>query len=77
MSATASEDTELMLRVGAGDAHAFGQLFDRFCDRAYRVAFAVCRDEGRAQDAVQEAFLSVWKGRTAYQVRRGSVACLP
>jgi DNA-directed RNA polymerase specialized sigma24 family protein len=34
---------------------------DRYCDRAYRGALSVCCDDDRAQDAVQEAFLCVWK----------------
>jgi RNA polymerase sigma-70 factor (ECF subfamily) len=38
------------------------------------VAFSVCRDEGHAQDAVQEAFLSLWNSRTSYHPQRGTVA---
>ena len=67
-------DPELMAAMGAGAADAFGELYDRYCDRAYRVARAVCRDDGRAQDAVQDAFLSVWISRGSYQSQRGPVA---
>jgi RNA polymerase sigma-70 factor (ECF subfamily) len=38
------------------------------------VAFAVCRDTCTAQDAVQEAFLSIWVTRGSYRPERGSVA---
>lgn len=69
----ALEDPELMARVSAGNVEAFGELYDRYCDRAYRVARAICRDE-HAQDAVQEAFLSVWKSRASYKSQRGTVA---
>jgi RNA polymerase sigma-70 factor (ECF subfamily) len=68
------DDTGLMAEVRVGNVEAFGELFDRFGARAYRVAFAVCRDEDVAQDAVQDAFLSLWKGRETYDARRGSVA---
>lgn len=52
---------------------AFGALYDRFGTRAYRVAYAISRDGTRAEDIVQEAFLSVWRSRAAYQPQRGPV----
>jgi RNA polymerase sigma-70 factor (ECF subfamily) len=67
-------DAQLMGDVSAGSLDAFAQLYDRYCHRAYRVALSVCRDEGRAQDAVQEAFLAVWKSRTSYLLQQGTVA---
>lgn len=67
-------DRLLMDAVDAGRPDAFAQLYDRYCDRAYRLAFSVCRDDGCAQDAVQEAFLSVWKSRASYRPHRGTVA---
>jgi RNA polymerase sigma-70 factor (ECF subfamily) len=63
-----------MAQVSAGSVEAFGELYDRFCNRAYGVAFSVCRDQGRAQDAVQEAFLSVWRARASYRSQEGTVA---
>jgi RNA polymerase sigma-70 factor, ECF subfamily len=63
-----------MAEVGAGSVVAFGELYDRFCDRAYSVALSVCHDEGRAQDALQEAFLSLWKDRSSYRSQDGTVA---
>jgi RNA polymerase sigma-70 factor (ECF subfamily) len=61
------DDDLVMARVKAGSAVAFGVLYDRFCERAYRIAWSVCRDEGRAEDAVQETFISIWKTRTTYE----------
>jgi RNA polymerase sigma-70 factor (ECF subfamily) len=63
-----------MAQVSAGSVEAFGEIYDRFCQRAHRVAFAVCRDEGYAQDAVQEAFLSIWKTSASYRPEQGTVA---
>jgi len=37
--------------MAEGSVGAFGALYDRYCSRAYGVAFSVCRDDGRAQDA--------------------------
>jgi RNA polymerase sigma-70 factor (ECF subfamily) len=72
--AAALTDGELMAQVSAGSVESFDDLYDRFCDRAYRVARAVCRDDGRAQEAVQEGFLAVWGGRANYRPKQGTVA---
>ena len=53
---------------------SFVDLYDRYCERAYRVARVVCRDDGRAEEAVQDGFLSVWNSRTDYRPEQGSVA---
>ena len=74
MEAGDSEDRQLMSAVSAGNVEAFGQVYDRFCNRAYGVAYSVCRDEGRAQDAVQDAFLALWTSRASYRPERGTVA---
>jgi RNA polymerase sigma factor (sigma-70 family) len=63
-----------MQEVNAGDVTAFEELYDRYHHRAYKVALSVCRDNGRAQDAVQEAFCSIWTSSAAYRADRGSVA---
>lgn len=60
-------DDLVMARVKAGSTVAFGVLYDRYCDRAYRIAWSVCRDDGRAEDAVQETFISIWNTRTTYE----------
>jgi RNA polymerase sigma-70 factor (ECF subfamily) len=70
----ASDDIQLMGELSDGSVEAFGELYDRFCNRAYGVAFSVCRDQGRAQDAVQEAFLSLWKSQASYRPQQGAVA---
>jgi RNA polymerase sigma-70 factor (ECF subfamily) len=68
------DDVRLMAEVSAGSVEAFAELYDRYCDRAYGIAFSICRDEGRAQDAVQDGFLSVWKSRATYRAQQGAVA---
>jgi RNA polymerase sigma-70 factor (ECF subfamily) len=70
----AAEDDELVERIRTGSAQAFEEIYNRYCDRVYRVAWSVCRDDGRAEDAVQEAFSSVWHNASSYRNARGSVA---
>lgn len=69
-----SDESRLMAEVSAGNVGAFGALYDRYCNRAYGVALSICRDDVRAQDAVQEAFLSIWRSRVSYREQRGTVA---
>ncbi len=57
----------------SGDTEALGALYGRHHVRAQRVAQAICRDTGRAQEAVQEAFISIWRSRGTYQPLRGDV----
>lgn len=66
----ALNDERLMAAVKAGCVVAFEVLYGRYRHRAYRVARSVCRDEGRAQEAVQEAFMSIWRTRVNYEDRR-------
>lgn len=65
-------DERLMERVQADSGVAFAELYDRHGEPAFRVARAVCRDLNRAEDAVQEAFLSVWRGRAIYRPESGA-----
>jgi RNA polymerase sigma-70 factor (ECF subfamily) len=64
-------DRELM---ALASDRSLEELYDRYCARAYRVARAVCRDDGRAQDAVQDGFVSVWNSRASYRPENGTVA---
>ena len=49
---------------------ALGVLYDRFGRPAYRLAFRILRDSALAEDAVQEAFLAVWRSADAYKRER-------
>jgi RNA polymerase sigma-70 factor (ECF subfamily) len=66
-------DGDLMAKVSGGSVESFVDLYDRYRDRAYRVARSVCHDDGRAQEAVQDGFLAVWNGRTNFRSQQGSV----
>ena len=66
-------DATLMQDVQAGSRVALGELYERFGPRAYRTAMSVCRDHDCAQDAVQDAFVSIWVSRATYRAGRGTV----
>jgi RNA polymerase sigma-70 factor, ECF subfamily len=66
-------DEELMYRVHAGEIGAFEVIFDRHMAVAYSLAHRVCGRPAMAEDAVQEAFVSLWRARDRYDPARGSV----
>lgn len=65
-------DDALMVRAQAGDTTAFGLLYDRHAARSLRVAHAICRELGRAEDVVQESFLAIWRSRSSYRPGAGN-----
>jgi RNA polymerase sigma-70 factor, ECF subfamily len=67
-------DGALMREIQAGSRDALGELYVRLARPAYRTAVAICHDRDRAQDAVQDAFISIWLSRSTYRAERGAVA---
>jgi RNA polymerase sigma factor (sigma-70 family) len=67
-------DEELLSAVGGGDDRALAELYDRFGRIAYGLAYRVLRDQVLAEDAVQEAFLAVWRTADAYRRERAKPA---
>lgn len=54
-------DQSLIDRARGGDKEAFTSLVLHFGDRLYSVAYRILRDTGRAEDAVQQAYLNAWR----------------
>ena len=72
-AAPARQDGELMKQIASGRTEAFEELYDRHYARAYRIARSICLDDGRAEEAVQDAFVSIWRNPDSYQADRGAV----
>ena len=53
----ASDDSQLISRVRAGDLGALGELYDRYRLLVFRTALAITRDKPAAEDILQECFL--------------------
>ncbi len=62
---TQISDEALVSLVASSDDEALAELYDRFGGVAYGLALRILRDDALAQDAVQDAFLGVW--RTAHR----------
>lgn len=63
------DDDGLMRRAAGGDTSAFGVLVRTYQGRLIRFAARLTGDSELAQDAVQEAFLRVWRLRATYEPR--------
>jgi RNA polymerase sigma-70 factor, ECF subfamily len=48
-------------------------IFDRHSGVAFSLAFRMCGRRAKAEDVVQEAFLSLWRSGSRYDRSRGSV----
>lgn len=66
-------DEDLMSLVEAGDAQAFGALYDRHSRAAYSLAYRMMGEREAAEDLVQDALLKVWRSAESYRAERGSV----
>ena len=64
-------DGELISRVGLGDRNAFEILYRRYARPVFGLALRRLGDRGRAEDAVQETFASVWRAAGSYRPERG------
>jgi RNA polymerase sigma-70 factor (ECF subfamily) len=62
-------DLEAIARARKGDHAGFRVLVERYQARAYRVAVRILRDDDRARDAVQDAFLKAYTSLRRFEGR--------
>ncbi|MEJ2882046.1 RNA polymerase sigma factor [Pedobacter sp. GR22-6] len=53
-------DTELLLRLGNGDKHAFDILYNRYWKQVFNAAYKRLGDREQAQDIAQDVFIQLW-----------------
>jgi RNA polymerase sigma-70 factor, ECF subfamily len=66
-------DEELMRLVAQNDPDAFQVVLERHADAAFGLASRIVGRRALAEDVVQEAFISLWRGGGRYDPSRGSV----
>lgn len=67
-----SSDADLLLAMPAG-LEGLDLLYERYRSMAFSVAMRITHDRSLAEDAVQEAFLGIWRHSSSFDTRRGSV----
>jgi RNA polymerase sigma-70 factor, ECF subfamily len=67
-------DEALVALVVRSDQVALAELYDRYGRVAYNLAYRILRDSALAEDAVQEAFLTVWRTAARFLPERSKAS---
>jgi len=67
-------DTELLRLIAGGDQPAFEELYRRYARSVLGIALRRIGDRGRAEDATQDTFASIWRSASRYDPSRGRPA---
>ena len=74
VAVTDTSDQALLERLATrADTEALSELYDRYQALMYGLAMRITNDAQLAQDAVQEAFVGVWRNAGRYSAGRASV----
>ncbi len=72
--APSSHESDLLPRVASGDEAAMSALIGRYGPRVLAQAQALFGDRTRAEDAVQEAFIDLWRNAARFDPAKGREA---
>ena len=62
------DELRRLLRQG-GYAEALERMLDLYQQKVFRMALAMLRDRGRAEEVTQDVFLKVWRALPGYDGR--------
>ncbi len=64
-------ENHLFESVRRGDQEAFAQLYDNYSAALYGIILKVVKQEARAEEVLQDAFLKIWKNIGSYDAAKG------
>jgi RNA polymerase sigma-70 factor (ECF subfamily) len=67
-------DEAVVALCARSDEVALAELYDRFGGVAYGLARRILRDDALAEDAVQDAYLAIWRGAARFVPERGKAS---
>ena len=67
-----SHDKALILKLQNKDETALGLLYDKYSAALYGVILRICKDEGNAQNLLQDTFMTIWDKSSDYDLNKGS-----
>src|SRR6185369_5035624 len=72
MGESGRSDEALMGALAGKDLGALAELYDRYGRLAYSLAYRILGESEAAEDVVQDAFISAWRGAGSYRRERGN-----
>ena len=63
---------KLLYQVAEGDEHAFSKLYKLTSAKLYGVSLRMMKNEGQAQEVLQDAYTSIWRNAGVFTRDRGS-----
>jgi RNA polymerase sigma-70 factor (ECF subfamily) len=67
-------ESHLLERIQAGDEQALLELYGRYVNVVYSVAYRVLNDQMAAEEVTQDTFLRLWHKSDAYDPAKGAFA---
>jgi RNA polymerase sigma-70 factor (ECF subfamily) len=67
-------DEALVALAARSEQSALAELYDRYGRTAYGLALRILRDQALAEDAVQDAFLTIWRTASRFVPERGKAS---
>jgi RNA polymerase sigma-70 factor (ECF subfamily) len=70
---SARDDAAIVALIKSGDVSGLEDLYDAYGTLTFTVAFRILGDLHQAEEAVQDAFHSVWRGAASFDTNRGTL----
>jgi len=66
-------ERELIIALQNNKKEAFEYLYDRYSPALYGIIMKIVKDEEKAADVMQDAFLKIWKNIGGYSAEKGTL----